>query len=78
MTFDSRLLIAVVVVLIAGWLWWTLGRSADAEAHLRRICFGDQQQVDRLVEGEIRRAGGRISRAEAARRAIDRHRRDNR
>jgi Flp pilus assembly protein TadB len=67
-----------VVALAGGWFWWMRSRSADAEAHLRRICFGDQSQVERLIQGEMRRTAGEISRAEAARRAVDRHRRDNR
>ena len=67
-----------VVALVAGWIWWTWSRSVDAEAHLRRICFGDESQVERLIQGELRRTTGEISRAEAARRAVERHRRDNR
>lgn len=78
MLIDSGLAIALLAVLVVGWVWWTRSRPVDAEAHLRRICFGDQQQVDRLIDGEIRRAPGRISRAEAARRAVEQHRRDNR
>jgi hypothetical protein len=75
---ESEVVIALVVAaLVGGWIWWTRSRSADAEAHLRRICFGDRGQVERLLDGEMRRAAG-ISRAEAARRALDRHRRDNR
>ena len=68
----------VVVALVGAWIWWTWSQSADAEADLRRVCFGDQGLVERLIEGEMRRAAGRLSRAEAARRALDRHRRDNR
>ena len=68
----------VVVALVVGWIWWTWSQSADAEADLRRICFGDQDQIERLIDGEMRRAAGKLTRAEAARRALDRHRRDNR
>lgn len=69
----------VVAALVCGWIWWTWSRSADdAETHLGRICFGDQGQVERLIDGETRRAAGKISRAEAARRAVARHSRDNR
>ena len=75
---EGSLFLAAFVALLIGWMWVRRRASTDAEAHLRRICFGDQQQVDRLVDGELRRAGKRISRAEAARRALDRHRRDNR
>jgi hypothetical protein len=71
-------LVLVAALLLAGWVWWTRSQSAGAEGHLRRICFGDQQQVERLIDGELRRAAGSISRAEAARRAVERHRRDNR
>ena len=75
---DSGLFIALVVIAGLVWFWWSRRRSDDAEGHLRRICFGNQGQVDRLIDGEIRRASGEISRQEAARRAVERHRRDNR
>jgi hypothetical protein len=75
---GTGLLLGVLVALILGWMWTRRGASAGAEARLRRICFGDQGQVDRLIEGELQRTGGRISRTEAARRAVDRHFRDNR
>lgn len=76
---DSGLaLVLVAAVLVVGWVWWNRSSSADAERHLRRVCFGDQQQAERLIDGELRRAVGKISRAEAARRAVERHRRDNR
>jgi hypothetical protein len=69
----------MVALLLFGWLWWDRRRSAgEAEAQLRRICFGDARQAERLIASEIDRASGRISRGEAARRAVDRHRRDNR
>lgn len=71
--------IAVVALLFLAWRWWDRRRAArEAEAQLRRICFGDQRQVERLIDGEMRRASGAIARGEAARRALDRHRRDNR
>jgi hypothetical protein len=77
---DSLLAVGVVVaVLIVAWIWWDRRRaSRGADAQLRRICFGDERQVERLIEGERRRASGTISRGEAARRAVERHRRDNR
>jgi hypothetical protein len=69
----------LVAVLVIAWLWWDRqGASRGAEAQLRRVCFGDERQAERLIEGEMRRAPGTISRGEAARRAVDRHRRDNR
>lgn len=75
---EGGLLLGLLVALLLGWLWTRSRPSAGAESQLRRICFGDQRQVDRLVDGELQRTGGRISRAEAARRAVDRHFRDNR
>lgn len=77
---DRALVVGVLVaVVFFGWLWWNRSSaSRGAEAELRRICFGDPDQVERLIEGEMRRAAsGTISRAQAARRAVDRHRRDN-
>lgn len=69
------LLAAVVGVM---WLWLAhRGRGHAAEKQLRRICLGNEQQAERLIEGEMARAPG-ISRADAARRAVERYRRDNR
>lgn len=77
---DFNVLAAgVVVLLFVGWLWWDRRRAAEsAEGQLRGICSGDAQQVERLIAFEIARAPAPISRAEAARRAVDRYRRDNR
>jgi len=78
---DRALVVGILVAsLVFGWLWWNRrAASTGAEAELRKICFGDPSQVERLIEGEMRRGGaGTVSRAEAARRAVDRHRRDNR
>ena len=78
---DRALVVGIVVAaLVVGWLLWNRsGASSGAESELRRICFGDPSQVERLIEGEMRRAApGTMSRAEAARRAVERHRRDNR
>ena len=47
------------------------------ETQLRRICFGDNGQVERLINSEMTRTPG-ISRVEAARRAVGRYQRDNR
>ena len=69
---------AIVAMLVAMWVWWQRQGGAGELAELRRICFGDAQMAERLIEGELRRASGTISRAEAARRAIERYRRDNR
>ena len=78
---DRALVVGILVAaLVFVWLWWNgRGASGGAEAQLRKICFGDPSQVERLIEGEMRRAAsGTMSRAEAARRAVERHRRDNR
>jgi hypothetical protein len=67
------------VIGVAAWLWLRRrsGMSRQAEAHLRRICFGNDGQLERLIEGEMTRSPG-ISRAEAASRAVRRYQRDNR
>jgi hypothetical protein len=76
---GGPLIAAVAAVLFLAWLWWDRhGAAGDAEAQLRRVCMGDQLQVERLIDGERRRASGTLSRADAARRALERHRRDNR
>lgn len=77
---ETALAAAVVMAAVfLAWRWWNRrAASAAAESMLRRVCFGDERQVERLIEGEIRRASGGISRVEAARRAVQRHRRDNR
>jgi hypothetical protein len=71
----SLILLAGVVGAI--WLWLAhRGRKDAAEKELRQICLGNEQQTERLIESEMTRAPG-ISRAEAARRAVARYRRDN-
>ena len=75
---DTRVLIFVVLVVAAVWYWFsTRGPSRNPESQLHRICHGNQTQAERLIQGEIARAPG-VSRAEAARRAVERYRRDNR
>lgn len=72
--------VAIVGVIVLGaWLWLRRRSSLSrhAEARLRRICFGDHGQVERLISGEMTRAPG-ITRAEAASRAVRRYQRDNR
>ena len=72
--------VAIIVLLAAAAIWYwfrTQGPSRDPESQLYRICHGNESQAERLIEGEIARAPG-ISRAEAARRAVERYRRDNR
>jgi hypothetical protein len=72
------LAIAALLV-VAALLWRRFGRHAsrEAETQLRRVCLGDDAQVERLIDGEMARSPG-ISRAEAARRAVRRYERDNR
>jgi hypothetical protein len=76
---DSPLaLILLAGVLGVTWLWLAhRGRRHVAEKELYRICLGNKAQAERLIESEMTRAPG-VTRAEAARRAIERYRRDNR
>jgi hypothetical protein len=75
---DPLPLLLLAGVVGAIWLWVAhRGRKAAAEKELRRICLGDERQAERLLESEMTRAPG-MSRAEAARRAVERYRRDNR
>jgi hypothetical protein len=77
---DSFAGIAVLgVIAVAAWLWLRRGSgsSRHAETQLRRICLGNDGQVERLINGEMTRSPG-ISRAEAASRAVERYQRDNR
>ena len=77
---DNATGIAILCVLVFGlWVWIRRGGGAtrNSERQLRRICFGNDAQVERLIDFEMTRTPG-ISRAEAAGRAVDRYRRDNR
>ena len=77
---DNGTGIAILAVVAFGvWYWLRRPRGAtrQAETQLRRICFGDTDQVERLIHAEMARTPG-ISRAEAANRAVGRYRRDNR
>ena len=78
MTGEQKAAILGVIV-VTGWLWLRRrsGTSQQAETQLRRICFGNDGQVERLINGEMTRSPG-ISRAEAASRAVRRYQRDNR
>jgi hypothetical protein len=70
----------ILLFAVAGALWFWVsarGHRPAAEQELRRLCFGDERQTERLIQGELARTPG-ISRGEAARRAVERHRRDNR
>ena len=62
-----------------GWLrtfkgWFTPGPS-HAEKQLLHRCFGDAAQAQRLIDHELARRP-RLSRADAARSALDRWTRD--
>ena len=76
---DDPSAIAILVAIVLGaWLWLRRsGVSRHAEAQLRRICLGNDGQVERLINGEMTRTPG-ISRTEAASRAVRRYQRDNR
>ena len=52
-------------------------RAFDPEAALLRSCYGDRDQMERLITRELRGLPG-ISRAAAAARAFESQRRDNR
>jgi hypothetical protein len=68
--------LGVLVVAVAGYWWFTATRGAnETERTLRRTCMTDAQAA-RLIDYESERAPG-ISRQEAARRAVERRRRDN-
>jgi hypothetical protein len=76
---DGRVVLIILVAIVAGWLWFRHrhGASGRAEAELQKICLGNEAQAERLIAAEVSRAPG-ISRAEAAMRAVERYRRDNR
>ena len=76
---SSSALFILAVILVAGWFWFRGGSgvSRGAEARLRSICLGNDEQVERLIEAEMTRVPG-ISRNEAAVRAVSRYQRDNR
>ena len=77
---DNSTAVAILGVIVLGaWVWRRRrsGASRQAETQLRRICLGNDGQVERLISGEMIRTPG-ISRAEAASRAVQRYRRDNR
>jgi hypothetical protein len=76
---DTFMTVVLLGLAGAGVWWWLRGTSTsrEAETRLRRICFGDESQVDQLIASEMTRAPG-ITRAEAAHRAVLRYERDNR
>jgi len=75
--FAAVLAVAAIALV---WLSITRGlasRAVDPETRLLRACHGDREQAERLIAGEISRVPG-ISRPDAARRALQIRRRDNR
>ena len=77
---DNLTVIGILALVLLGvWLWLRprSGGSRQEERQLRRICLGDDDSVERLINTELTRAPG-ISRGEAASRAVDRYQRDNR
>ena len=75
--FSAVALLGVIVVAAWWWLRRSGGASRRAQAQLRRICLGNDAQVERLINGELTRSPG-VSRAEAASRAVQRYQSDNR
>ena len=77
---SERAAVILVICLVIGVLLWMMrgaGPSMHPESELLRLCRGNQEQAARLIQGELTRTPG-ISRAEAASRAVQRYRRDNR
>jgi hypothetical protein len=73
------LLLVLAVAGLALALWLAASALGEgAEARLRQMCRGDSAQADRLIQGEMRRAGGGLSRRRAAARAVESLRRDSR
>lgn len=74
-SFSAIAILGAIVLVV----WWWRRRDSDTvevEAQLRRICLGDEAQMERLIEGETIRSPG-LSRAEAVDRAVQRCQRDN-
>jgi hypothetical protein len=69
-------LVILGLIVLGLWFWLRRDPTRETETRLRRICFGDHDQMERLIEAEMTRTPG-ISRAEAASRAVDRYKRDN-
>jgi len=76
---TAALLAVALVVVIAAILLRGVGWGVDvsAEARLLRVCQGNRDQAERLIQAELKR-NGTLSRDEAADRALQRYQRDNR
>lgn len=72
------LIAAVIICILGGGAWWLAVRDRRSpERDLQRACWGNGAQASRLIEYELQRTPG-ISRKEAASRALQSHKRDNR
>jgi NAD(P)-dependent dehydrogenase (short-subunit alcohol dehydrogenase family) len=61
MTGEPITIVILGVVALGVWLWLRRNSGAssrEGETRLRRICLGDDSQVDRLIKGEMARAPG--------------------
>jgi hypothetical protein len=76
MTGSVFLVVALLVVVIIV-VWSRAAAAASDESRLLRMCQGDNEQAERLLQAELRRSP-HVSRSEAAGRAVQRLQRDNR
>jgi hypothetical protein len=75
---NTTLLVLLALAIAAAVAWrWTANGPSRAESQLVRLCRGNVEQAERLLNAELTRSPG-ISRSEAASRAIGRYERDNR
>jgi hypothetical protein len=69
-------LVVVIAIIVLRGVGFGIG-GASAEARLLQVCQGNRDQMERLILAELRR-NTTLSRTEAADRALERYRRDNR
>ena len=82
---DINALIIIAIVVAVAFAVWKLGGTgtagaggkSSAESELLRMNLGDKNKVERLIQYEMRKKPG-LSRAEAARAAVESMRYDNR